>query len=1057
MKNTLRILAVLLAVITLTLVAFAADGDSGKWKQIYTASDLVAAYKNGSLVPKNLSISETYDDTGYYLRSKAETKNAAALCFTLPTAVDPSKVNAVIIGYRTNYLSQKGEAANATGMDFPKDNTFNWQSRYVSGYYERTDMQSDGTHVQGVIVFDNLQEKIVESGATTFKYFKFTPWNGQSLIVEDDSQLNQVYADVEFVGFFESSEEASNFNYDEYSKGMLDLTVYTVTYLDRDGKKITEEKTLMGSTYSTISAPVIKYYDFIGWYVTYQGNEMKVPTKFEVPFDITLQAKYSYNEAAYLSDYRKEIIAEAQKKGLERTDKPFIAGYDGFEFRPDNNMTRAEACTVITRLLVDENTLDNSKATAFTDLNKNAWYYKYVTYLESIGYLKSYSGEFKPDQKITRAEFVELVYQMGKISGGDKVVSFKDVPADHPRYDVIMAAAKAGLVNGKSADTFDPDGDIKRSEVVKVLCIALGRVPNSHSFDDVVVAGLSDITDKHWAYPYVIEAAFEHTAVEDKNGEEIWLTVNDTNDYYSPVPDGLIDKLNATFDKRVEEIRNTKSEWTVAEGGTVWYFSSSEGENMNDGKSPETPMKTLAKLERMQNEGKIKPGDVVLLKRGDEWHDQLICVSGITYSAYGEGDKPKIVPSVEADDPSDWKETDIPGVYTFKWTLLNKLDVANIVFNDGECYAQRVVMDPADNTKTLTAGSDFIVGNGINTWYQPIREFHGYATLAEIASETSVADLMFYYDRETGDLYLYSRTGNPGERFEAIDICTHGHGVNIQKGAGIVTENVTIDNLCVLYAGSHGIGASSTKNLTVRNCEVGWIGGAHQSPKDLTSQTRYGNAIEVYGTADGFYVYNNYVHDCFDCGPTIQWSGDLMPGEVKIAKDIEIYSNVVWEGSLEVWFSVTTVPTDDTYAVLENCRLYDNLVTGSGHGWKAYNHYKFEWTSFYGGGGTNAYYNDCYIENNYFWGIKRHLMKAVPTTTVNGNGFTWRNNVIIHPDGEGSIGYMGADAANGKGKKTQYFYDKDTINTLVKNGALGLNKFYYTPGDIANRRNIIQF
>ena len=134
-----------------------------------------------------------------------------------------------------------------------------------------------------------------------------------------------------------------------------------------------------------------------------------------------------------------------------RTDKPFITGYDGFEFRPDNNMTRAEACTVITRLLVNENTLGNSKTTAFTDLNKNAWYYKYVTYLESIGYLKAYSGEFKPDQKITRAEFVELVYQMGKISGGDKVVSFKDVPTTHPRYEVIMAAAKAGLVNGKSA------------------------------------------------------------------------------------------------------------------------------------------------------------------------------------------------------------------------------------------------------------------------------------------------------------------------------------------------------------------------------------------------------------------------------------------------------------------------------------------------------------------------------------------------------------------------------------------------------------------------------
>ena len=717
-------------------------------------------------------------------------------------------------------------------------------------------------------------------------------------------------------------------------------------------------------------------------------------------------------------------------------------------------MTRAEACTVVTRLLVDENTLDNSKSTAFTDLNKNAWYYKYVTYLESIGYLKSYSGEFKPDQKITRAEFVELVYNMDKVSGGDKVVSFKDVPADHPRYDVIMAAAKAGLVNGKTKDTFDPDGDIKRSEVVKVLCIALGRIPNAHSFDDVVVAGLWDIDEKHWAYPYVIEAAFEHTAVNDKNGEEIWLSVNDTNNYYSPVPSGLIDKLNATFDKRVEEIRNTKSEWTAAPGGTVWYFSNSDGVNTNDGKSPQTPMKTLAKLERMQGNGTIKAGDVVLFKRGDEWLDQLKCANGVTYSAYGEGPKPLISPSIEAEDPADWVETDVAGVYKYRTTLKHKGDIANIVFNDGECYGQRVVKDPK-STKTLTAGSDFMVSNGINIWYQPIREFHEYNTLAEIAAETAEADLMFYYDRAKGNLYLYSRTGNPADRFEAINICTAEHGVSINKGG--YSENVTIDNLCVKYAGAHGIAASSTKNLTVRNCEVGWVGGAIQNTGDLNSTARLGNGIEVYGMAEGFYVYNNYVYQCFDCGPTIQWSGDLQPGEKKFATDIEIHSNVVWEGSLEVWFTTKSAATEDTYLELRNCRLYNNLVTGSGHGWKTFNHYKFEWTSFYGGGPTNAYYTDCYVEDNYFWGIKRHLMKAVPTTTVNGNGFEWRNNTIIHPDNEGSIGYMGADPANGKGKKTQYFYDKDTVNRLVKIGAFGVNKFYYTPGNAANRRDIIDY
>ena len=1049
MKKILIAFAVLVALFALTTAVFAADDADMK---IYSARDLITEFNAGAIVPSNLKISEVLDDTGHFMRASATSDTKHILAWTLSAETAPD-FDVMVIGIRTNYTNPAA-ANTSTGLDFPKDKTFDYKNRYFALKFDRKVLETKNGVLSGEVTFKGLLKKFTDTAVPSVQFIKINPFDGKALTLEDGATPYSIYYDIEYIGFFKDTKTAEKFDYSAYYKEISkSFKSHTVTYLDKDGKKIFEEKALDGAFFATRPAPEIKFYKFVGW--AYPDGKL-AEKSFEVTSSITLKATYEYDSEAFANAERAEAVSKGIAAGLVRTDKPFISGYAGFEFRPENNMTRAEACTVVARLVVDEKTLDNSKSTSFTDLSKDAWYYKYVTYLESIGYLKSYTGEFKPDQKITRAEFVELVYNMGKVSGGDKNVSFKDVPASHPRYDVIMAAAKAGLVNGKTADTFDPDGNIKRSEVVKVLCIALGRVPNKHSFDDVTVVGLSDINEKHWAFPYVIEAAVEHTAVEDKNGEEIWLSVNDTNDY-SPVPDGLIEQLNATFDKRVDEILNTKSEWTVAPGGTVWYFSTS-GENMNDGKSPATPLKTLAKLDRMQNDGTIKAGDVVLFKRGDEWHDQLICADGITYSAYGEGPKPKIIPSVEADTPADWKETDVPGVYTFKYSLKSKSDIANIVFNDGECYGQRVVMDPKDNTKTLTAGSDFMVSNGINVWYQPIRKFNGYATLAEIAAETAEADLMFYYDRATGDLYLYSRTGNPGDRFEAIDLVTYGHGVSV-KGVDKTSpsKNVTIDNLCIKYAGGHGVSSGNAINLTVRNCEVGWIGGAHQQPKDLTSQTRYGNAIEVYGIADGFYVYNNYIHDCFDCGPTTQWSGDLLEGEKKIAKDIEIHSNAVWEGSLEVWFSVTTAPTDDTYAVLENCRLYDNLVTGSGHGWKAYNHYKFEWTSFYGGGGTNAYYNDCYIENNYFWGIKRHLMKAVPTTTKNGKGFEWRNNVIIHPDKEGSIGYMGKDVYNGKGAKTQYFYDKETINDLVKNGALGLNKFYYTPGNAANKRLIIQF
>lgn len=731
---------------------------------------------------------------------------------------------------------------------------------------------------------------------------------------------------------------------------------------------------------------------------------------------------------------------------VQRTDKPFISGYAGFEFRPENNMTRAEACTVVTRLLVDEKTLDSTKSTAFTDLNSTAWYYKYVTYLEELGCLGAYSGEFYPDQKITRAEFVELIYNIGKISGGNKEVSFKDVPESHPRYTVITAAAKAGLVNGKTADTFDPDGDIKRSEVVKILCMALGRTPDKTSFVGIPVAGFCDVPDNHWAYSYVLEAAFEHICITDQNNTEKWVSVNDTNNYFTEAPDGLLEKLNELFEERKNEILKAASEWTVAPGGTVWYISNSAGDNANDGTSPNAPLKTFAKIHRMQDTDIIKSGDVVLFKRGDEWHGKFICKAGVTYSAYGEGPKPRILGSTEADENTDWKETEFSGVYEYAYTISADRDVGNIVFNDGEYYSMRIMKSP-DEDITLQTGDNGLVGNGKETWLFPVQPFSGYGDIARIANETPNADLMYYHDHANSKLYLYSRNGNPGDRFDSIELCTNGHAVT-------ATSDVTIDNLCVKYSGAHGIRSTSCKNLTVRNCEIGFIGGCIQGATTLASTTRFGNAVEIYGAADGYYVYNNYIYQCFDCGPTVQWQGN--PGGIIVEKDVHFYDNVIRDASLEVWLSTNEDPTDKRYARLENCRMYNNLVTGSGTGFKSGNHQKQEWCAFYGGPQTKAYYVDCYIENNYFWDNKRHLMKAVPTSAKGFesgvNGFIWRGNIIIHPKDAGSIGYLGEDSSNASGKPIQYFYDEDTVNALVKNGTFAANKFYYTPGDISDRR-----
>ena len=82
---------------------------------------------------------------------------------------------------------------------------------------------------------------------------------------------------------------------------------------------------------------------------------------------------------------------------------------------------------------------------------------------------------------------------------------------------------------------------------------------------------------------------------------------------------------------------------------TEYYVSSSTGNDLNDGISPETAWKTLAKIENERNN--FVPGDVIAFKTGDIWNDgTFLNLSGVKgdvknnihFTSYGKGSKPII-------------------------------------------------------------------------------------------------------------------------------------------------------------------------------------------------------------------------------------------------------------------------------------------------------------------------------------------------------------------------------------------------------------------------------
>ena len=152
----------------------------------------------------------------------------------------------------------------------------------------------------------------------------------------------------------------------------------------------------------------------------------------------------------------------------------YIYGYEGNTFRPDANMTRAEACTIFARLLLGTQTIPDGYTTRFTDVKVGDWFHNAVAYLDETGYFfRLTSDTYKPNEPITRAEFVELANFTSSLKGS-KDATFTDVPEDHFYYDSIKAAATAGLVNGYEDNTFRPDKTITRAEVVTVINRLLG-------------------------------------------------------------------------------------------------------------------------------------------------------------------------------------------------------------------------------------------------------------------------------------------------------------------------------------------------------------------------------------------------------------------------------------------------------------------------------------------------------------------------------------------------------------------------------------------------------
>lgn len=421
----------------------------------------------------------------------------------------------------------------------------------------------------------------------------------------------------------------------------------------------------------------------------------------------------------------------------------------------------------------------------------------------------------------------------------------------------------------------------------------------------------------------------------------------------------LIDGIDRKSEQRKQSILNTPNLFTEdkmpLEPGNRIIYVSNDGSDVNTGLTPETAICSLSKLKSIG----LSKGDRVLFRRGDEFRGRIETVAGVVYSSYGKGPKPIINANLkDAAQKHLWVETDTPNVY--KCTLKYS-NVGNIVFN----YSG-------------------IVGNH--------DELHGNLRVIGLDGVSSYIDLYkdldFVSDLETDYLYLCSTEGNPGERFDSIEICENVHAFSNSA------PDVIIDNLNIVFAGGHGVSMGDVQNRTVQNCIFSWIGGSILKGFNGGNYVRYGNAVEVYGQCDGYYVYDNWMYQIYDTGVTHQYSSNDRTIQMK---NIEYRGNIIEKCHWSIeYYNRGAMPG----SCVHNVHVHDNIVLRGGYGWGSVGRES-------GSGMHNGFdmvddVKNYVVENNIFAYSKGNLVRY---HEGGDRKLTLRNNTYLQFYGR-TLGYM---------------------------------------------------
>ncbi|MBQ4110423.1 MAG: S-layer homology domain-containing protein [Clostridia bacterium] len=151
--------------------------------------------------------------------------------------------------------------------------------------------------------------------------------------------------------------------------------------------------------------------------------------------------------------------------------KNIVCGKAEGLFYPDDSITREEFMKIICLAF---NVPTDGAASDFNDVNKNEWYYPYVSALYNLGVISGVDEtNFGTGMNITREQMAVVMARILNIKSSYTEKFSDDYDISDYAKDAVYAMRERGIINGVGNNLFYPKGIATRAEAAKIVYSAM--------------------------------------------------------------------------------------------------------------------------------------------------------------------------------------------------------------------------------------------------------------------------------------------------------------------------------------------------------------------------------------------------------------------------------------------------------------------------------------------------------------------------------------------------------------------------------------------------------